>query len=121
MSLATAHATAVRAPLADLSETLEALLSRRVTAYIAGVKDAKTVSRWSSGDITTVRDFEVEQRLRTALTVVALLRDVEADPTIKAWFLSLNPYLGDISPAQAIRDGRGKDAIDAAKIFAGNA
>lgn len=118
MAAPMAYNAAVRAPLAELSRTLESLLSRRLTAYLAGVKDTKTVSRWSNGDISNVRNGDVEQRLRTALTIANLLRDVEDDQTVKSWFVSLNPYLGDISPAQAIRDDRGREVLEAARIFA---
>lgn len=117
MQPAVAHREAVRMPLVALAATLETVLSRRVTAYLAGVKDVQTVSRWAHGDITTIRNDAVEQRLRAALTVVTLLREAEDDRTVKSWFVSLNPHLGDMSPAQAIRHDRGKDAIEAARVF----
>jgi hypothetical protein len=112
-----AHREAVQASVQDIATTLQDLLSRRVTAYLAGVRDAKTVSRWSNGEITEIRVPDVEERLRTAYRIATLMRDTLPAPTIKAWFLSLNPSIGNVAPVQAIRDGRGSEAIAAASLF----
>ncbi len=36
---------------------------------------------------------------------------------VRAWFIGMNPQLNDDSPAGAIRDGRMKEALGAAKAF----
>lgn len=33
-------------PISQITNTPQVLLSRRITAYMVGIKDAKTVSRW---------------------------------------------------------------------------
>ena len=113
-----AHKRAVEAPVNDVAGFLQDLLSRRVTAYIARVKDAKTVTRWANGEVTEIRDPDMEQRLRTSYEIGHMLLDADDTPqTIKAWFVSLNPYLDEVSPAEAIREGRGKEAKAAARAF----
>lgn len=55
------------------------------------------------------------------MTVVTLLREEESDATIKAWFVSFNPYLDDLSPADVIRTGGSKEVLDAACTFIAHA
>jgi hypothetical protein len=112
-----AHKQAVSTPLNELVSALQARLSRRITAYIAGVDNAKTVTRWASGEVTVVRNHEVEQRLRTAYEVFLLLMNYESANTVKAWFIGLNPQLGDIAPIDALREGRLTETVAAARSF----
>lgn len=115
-----AHVQSMRTPVGEIAGSLQDLLSRRVTAYIAGVKDTKTVGRWVNGDVTDIRALDVERRLRTAYTISQMLLEVDSARTVKAWFVSLNPYLGDETPAEAIREGREKEAMAAARAFVAN-
>jgi len=111
-----AHQQATRAPVPDVAAYLQDLLSRRLVAYVAGVKDAKTVSRWANGEVKAMRQ-ESEERLRTAYEIAQLLIQFDSPRVIKAWFIGLNPQLGDDSPATTIREGRLKDAKAAARAF----
>jgi hypothetical protein len=88
-----------------------------LTAYIAGVGDGKTVSRWANGEVTEIRDYTTEQRLRRAYEIVQLLMNYDSPQTVKAWFIGLNPQLGDVSPAEALHEGRLKEALAAARAF----
>jgi hypothetical protein len=82
------------------------------------VKEGKTIARWASGSISDIRNDEVEQRLRTTYQITQmLLRSSDSPQTVKAWFIGLNPQLGDTSPAEAIREGRLKEALAAARAF----
>jgi hypothetical protein len=112
-----AHRQAMSVPLNELAGSLQELLSRRVTTQIAGVKDGKTITRWASGEITEIRDFEVEQRLRTAYEIAQLLLISESPQTVKAWFIGLNPLLTDTSPIEALSAGELKETIGAARAF----
>lgn len=111
------HREATAAPVSEVAAVLQQLLSRRLTAFIAGVGDGKTISRWASGEVAEIRDFSQEQRLRGAYEIVQLLLGTESAQTVKAWFIGLNPQLGDVAPAEAIREGRLKDALAAARAF----
>jgi hypothetical protein len=112
-----AHREASTASIQEVSRLLQEVLSRRLTAYIAGVRDAKTVTRWATGEVTEVRDYETERRLRTAYEITQLLLAVESPQTVRAWFIGLNPELDDTSPAEAINEGRQRDALLAARAF----
>ena len=67
-----AHRQSVNASVSEVASFLQDLLSRRLVAYVAGVKDGKTVTRWASGEVTGVGQ-ESEQRLRTAYEIAQLL------------------------------------------------
>lgn len=115
-----AHRMAVNASLATIASVLQEVLSRRVTAYTVGVKDAKTVGRWASGEITEIRNPEVEQRLRDTYAIVELVLSVTSPRVVRAWFLGMNPELDDVSPAQAIRNGEAHEVMGAARVFVTN-
>ncbi len=112
-----AHHQATKAPINEIAGVLQDLLSRRLTAYIAGVGDGKTVSRWAKGEVTEIRDHRMEQRLRTTYEIAQLLLNYDSAQTVKAWFIGMNPQLGDESPAEAIHEGRLKEALAAARAF----
>jgi hypothetical protein len=84
-------------------------------AYVAGVKDAKTISRWAKGEVGEAR-WESERRLRAAYEIAQLLVRFDSSRVVKAWFIGLNPQL-DESPAEVIREGRSKEAMNAARVF----
>lgn len=112
-----AHRRATAAPVNEVAGVLQEILSRRLTAYIAGVGDGKTVSRWANGEVAVIRDHAAEQRLRRAYEIVQLLMNYDSPQTVKAWFIGLNPQLGDVSPAEALHEGRLKEALAAARAF----
>lgn len=111
-----AHRQAVITPMSDVVSFLQDLLGRRLVAYVAGVKDAKTVSRWANGEVESVRQ-ESEARVRTAYEVAQLLVQFDSPRIVKAWFIGLNPQLGDISPAEAIKEGKLKEVKASARAF----
>lgn len=114
-----AHRQATTAPLDTVAHTLQNVLSRRLTAVIVGVKDTKTIGRWADGASDEIRGEDKERRLRTAYQIVVFLLGAANSPqTVKAWFIGLNPQLGDTSPAEAIRDDRLQEALIAARAFA---
>lgn len=111
------HREALQTSLAAIGSALQELLSRRLTAYIAGVKDGKTITRWAKGEVTDLRQ-ESEQRLRTAYEIAQLLiSHFDSPGIVKSWFIGLDPYLGDTSPAEAIHSGQLREALSAARVF----
>jgi hypothetical protein len=116
-----AHRAAMEASVQELAQALEAVLSRRLTAYLVNVQGGRTIARWASGDIITIRDEETERRLRVAYEIVGLLREASAaTQTIRAWFISLNPRLNNQPPLEVIRNGQLHEAISAAEAFVAN-
>jgi hypothetical protein len=115
------YQASLRTPVPEIARSLQDLLSRRLTAYAVGVQDAKTITRWINGDVDTVRNGEVERRLRTTYQVALMLLTVDAPPTVKAWFLGANPDLDDRSPIEMIREGADREVLGAARSFVANA
>jgi len=111
-----AHRQAIRAPIEDVASFLQDLLGRRLVAYIAGVQDTKTVARWAHAEVGEVRSKSVK-RLRTAYEIAQLLTQFDSPRIVQSWFIGLNPQLDDTSPAEAIHDGRLKEAMYAARAF----
>ncbi len=110
------HAEALCTSLPEITGGLCRLLTSRLVAHIAGVKDARTVNRWASGTIGDVR-VESEKRLRAANEIMTLLQRFEGPGTTRAWFIGMDPYLGDVSPADAIHEGHVQEALGAARHF----
>jgi hypothetical protein len=113
----TIHRDAIAAPLDQVARLLQDVLSRRLTAYLTGVADGKTVSRWANKEVTEIRDHATEQRLRVAYEIAQLLLQTDAAPAVKGWFIGLCPELDDVAPAEAIRNGDLRQALAAARAF----
>jgi hypothetical protein len=111
------HRAATRASLQDMASVLVHVLGRVLVAGIVGVRNPKTISRWASGDVTSIRDRYSEERLLALYQIVILMREYEADDTIRAFMIGMNPTLDDSSPAMTIRNGQFKDALGAAKVL----
>ncbi|MGH3146665.1 MAG: XRE family transcriptional regulator [Rubrobacter sp.] len=116
MGSGASYPQAMVTPVDEVASFLRDLLGRRLVAYMAGVEKAETVSRWASGEVESVRQ-ESEECLRTANEVTQLLVQFDSPRLVKAWFIGLNPQLDDVSPAEAIREGKLKEAKAAARVF----
>ncbi len=110
-----AHERSVTFEVKDVARYLQEALGQKLVAYMADVSDPKRVGRWAQG-AQTPRD-EAERRLRAAFQVFHLLLAEDTSHVIRAWFIGMNPQLDDDSPAEAIHDGRLKEALAAAKAF----
>lgn len=111
-----AHRASVRVDTGQAAAYLQEVLSQRLVAYISNVKEGKTVARWATGEVAGMRT-ESEQRMRTAYEIAQLLTQFDSPRTVKAWFIGLNPQLGDVSPAEALHDGNLQEALSAARAF----
>jgi hypothetical protein len=111
-----AHRQAIVTPVNEIASHLQKLLSRSVTAYIAGVKEGRTVTRWASNEISDVR-YESEQRIRTAYEITHLIGEYYSPEAARAWFMGYNSRLGQITPADAIHEGKLREALSAAQAF----
>jgi hypothetical protein len=112
---AEAHRRTVEASIKDIAAFLQEVFGQKLVAHMAGVSETRTVSRWVSGE-TPPRPAN-EERLRQAYYIFRLLNTEESPHTVRAWFVGLNPQLDDESPASAIREGRARDVLVAAKAF----
>ena len=99
---------------------LREILGAQLVAYLGRVSNTRSVREWADGSRTPGAD--VVQRLRTAYYVAGILIERESAKVVQAWFQSMNPELGDQSPAALLRteqlDAVGPKVIAAARAFA---
>lgn len=116
--LAAAHRKAILTPVSEIAKYLQDLLSRQLTAYMLGLKDGKTITRWANGETEGLR-VDNERLLRAAYEIVQVLSEYESPSVARAWFIGMNPNLGDLSPAEALREGMLREVRSAARAFIG--
>jgi hypothetical protein len=96
------------------------ILGKKMTAYLAGVKDSRTVEAWMEpGRLDESRRLDLD-RLRIALRVAKVLALGDSNRVVQAWFGGLNPQLGDRNPSRLLRDGKPEDqeaVLNAARAF----
>ncbi|MBZ5647952.1 MAG: DUF2384 domain-containing protein [Acidobacteriia bacterium] len=97
-----AHREAIELAFPDLVRGLAGMLGKKLTAYIAGVKDVRAVERWIDGS-EPYKGAEV--RLRLAYHVAKVLSEYEGQRIVQAWLTGLNPELDDRVPIRLLREG----------------
>jgi hypothetical protein len=112
---------ATRLPIDAVAAYLQEQLGQKLTAYVAGVTDAKMVGRWAAGKAAP-RD-EREMRLRDAFKATKMLVAAFGAQTAKAWWVGSNTRLDDRAPAAIVRGATDPDmmrfVVPAARAFAG--
>jgi hypothetical protein len=102
-----AYRRAVSLSWPELVEALTATLGRKLTAYIAGVRDVRAIDRWIAG--TEPTSDETVERLRLAFRLTAALAEHESPRVVQAWMTGLNPELGDRVPVRLLREGKAEE------------
>jgi hypothetical protein len=114
-----AHDHAMRLELPVVIKELRDLLGPKLVAYIAGVRETRTVREWIEG--AKVKKTNVEPRLRMALQIAGFIAEHDTPSVAQAWFQGLNPQLDDRSPARLLRDEDldevGPQVLAAARAF----
>src|SRR5215469_11182696 len=96
-----AHREALRLSVSQIVKQLVALIGRKLTAYVGGVRDVRAVDRWMNGSELY---GDAEQRLRFAFQLVRMLAEKEDPTVIQSWLTGLNPELGDRVPLRLMRE-----------------
>lgn len=109
-----AHPQADAPPIPEIVGRLRVVLGRDVVAVLVK-RTPRTITRWAAGD-TKPRARE-ERLLRAAFQITELLGEVDADEVIRAWFMGMNPQLGDESAVETLRGGRVREATAAARAY----
>lgn len=113
-----AQSEAVRVTTSQIVGRLAELMGRKLTAYVGGSQDVRAVERWISGEVPP---SETQEKLRFAYVIARMLSEREDVKVIQAWFIGLNPELGDRSPLKLIResnlDAIGSEIVGAARSF----
>lgn len=115
-----AHQAATRLAFPVVVKELRDLLGPRLVAYIAGVRETRTVREWGEGAGVKSEEIIVP-RLRMALHIAGFIAEHEAPSVVQSWFQGLNPQLDDQSPARLLREGDldedGPEVLAAARAF----
>ncbi len=113
-----AHRESLSTPFPELVSRLVLLIGRKLTAYIASVKDVRAVDRWIKGNEAY---GDVESRLRFAFQVVRTLSEHDSPQVVQAWLIGVNPELGDRVPVRLLREGDlniiGPEVLGAVRAF----
>jgi hypothetical protein len=110
------YTDSIRLPIAQVTRFLIEALGRSLTLRVAGVSDPHAVKAWASGD-RQPRERS-ESRLRTAYRAFQTINAVDTEYAARAWFIGLNPQLGDTAPVIALSEDRLRDVLVAAEAFA---
>lgn len=113
-----AHRKAAATEFPQLVGALVSIIGRKLTAYVASIKDARAIDRWLHN---TTPHKDVERRLRLTYHVAATLAQFDAPDVVQAWLIGLNPELDDQVPISLLRNGDieadGKRVLNAARAF----
>lgn len=113
-----AHREAISLPFPELASRLVGYIGRKLSAYVGGVKDVRTVDGWMQGKAPY---GDAEERLRLAFQVVRTLIDHDPPRIVQAWLTGVNPELGDRIPLRLLREGDlnivGPEVMAAARAF----
>ena len=90
--------------LTEVAGYLQEHLGQKLTAFLSGVTDPKTVGRWVSGKIEPPYSREI--RLRSAYDAARLIVDQVGGETARAWFLGTSPFLDHTAPAVVLHDAK---------------
>lgn len=103
--------------MSDLVRQLNQAFGPTLVAAMSGSKDAKAPIRWAKPG--AAMRAEPERNLRFAHRVYETLGALEDPRSLRTWFVSSNPILGEDSPIDAIAQGRHKEVSHAASRLVG--
>jgi hypothetical protein len=113
-SAQSAHERAMRASVPEMATYLQDLFGQKLTALMVGSKDPKAVGKWARGEREPHPD--AAEQLRTVFQVAEFLLQAESRQTVRAWFMGMNPQLGDRAPALVITENPA-EVMQAARAF----
>ncbi|WP_307482343.1 hypothetical protein [Microbacterium trichothecenolyticum] len=93
-------------------------LGKKAVAAIFG-KDVRTIDRWLKSP--TRLDMDNERLLRDSFQIYSLIEEADDAHVARAWFLGMNPNLGDHSPIEVLAEGRAREVVAAARVFVNGA
>jgi hypothetical protein len=113
-----AHNESTRLSFQEIVTKLASIIGRKLTAYIAGMDDVRSVDRWMNGSSSY---GEAEPRLRFTYQLIIPLADHDAPAVVQAWLTGINPELKDRTPIRLLREQNlevvGPELLAAARAF----
>jgi hypothetical protein len=108
----------LEADFTEVGEYLSQHLGLKLTAYVCGAKNTRSVNGWKKGKLPGI---EVETRVRYAHQVAVFIVEAFGADTAKSWLFGKNRNLKGRAPAWVLRHGKKiedlKSVVDAAKKF----
>lgn len=117
-----AYNRAIKMSDAELATATRELLGAKLTAYIGGVKNTRTISQWADG-LVQIRSDDSRERLALAYRIATLISERDSPRVAQVWFQGMNPLLNNRAPARVLINSEpaGKEAshvLTAARQFA---
>lgn len=107
-----AHRSTARLGIREIVRQLNSALGAALVAALAGSRDPKISYRWARTDGPEPRP-EAQARLQLAHRAWTAVSGVEGEHVARLWFVGANPWLGEVSPIEAVRGMRAKDVMAA--------
>ena len=105
----------------EIAAYLQETLGQQQTAYLAGLRDAKMVGKWTRARV--LPRAEAAMRMREAYHAVRLIEGSRGGAVARAWLFGCNSRLDDRAPAYVLRHARDPGdllgVVAAARAFAG--
>jgi hypothetical protein len=111
-----AFTQSVRLSISQITNVLLEVLGRALVQRLAGISDPQAVRDWIEGKRQP--RAATEMRLRTAYRAFQIINAADTEHAARAWFIGLNPQLGDEAPVTAIQKDHLRDVLVAAEAFA---
>ena len=113
-----AYRETTRLEFPQLVRELSEIIGKKLTAYIASVKDTRAIERWMAGS----EPYKgAEERLRLAYRLAKMIGDHDGPRVVQAWLTGLNPELKDRAPIRLLREEEietvGPEILGAARAF----
>ena len=113
-----AYRETTRLEFPRLVRELSEIIGKKLTAYIASVKDTRAIERWIAGS----EPYKgAEERLRLAYRLAKMIGDHDGPRVVQAWLTGLNPELKDRAPIRLLREEEietvGPEILGAARAF----
>jgi len=99
----------VLAESSEMAAYLQKHLGQKLTAYLAGLKDVKTVGQWAKGRVEP--PALTRERLRAASHAAELFNVRYNDKAAQGWFFGANSSLDDRAPAAVLREAQTPDEL----------
>jgi ABC-type Fe2+-enterobactin transport system substrate-binding protein len=93
----------------EMARYLQEHLGQKLTAYVAGLKDAKSVGQWAAGK--SEPPAITRERLRAAFHATSLFLLAYSDQAAQGWFFGANSALDDRAPAAVLRAAETPDEM----------
>jgi hypothetical protein len=113
IDIGAAHAGTARLGIREIVRQLNSSLGATLVAALAGSRDPKISYKWARTDGPEPKP-EAQARLQLAHRAWTAVSSVEGEHVARLWFIGANPWLGEVSPIQAISELRSKEVMDAA-------